>query len=357
MKNVFVMCPNPTDATSLYRGLGPLQALRRRMGGEINLIVAPEINWATLKGSDALFLQRPALDHHLTIVNMAVASRKPVWVDFDDDLFRVPRSNAAARIYDKLHSNMVAIVAKADVVTVSTEALAETLRAILARVAEGKQTETGIKTDPAKVVVVPNAFDDEILDLPAEYPRPNSLVTWRGSATHDKDLALVTDQIAAVIGANLSWTYQFVGEPFWWTMERLDLIPGLKPQSITHVEPLDPIAYFGFLKAVKPALFIVPLEDIPFNCAKSNIAWIEATYAGAVAIAPDWPEWRKPGVINYKTPEDFGRLFNQALKGGVFDLRARWTESRDHIKENLLLSTVNRTRETALRGAFERPAR
>jgi hypothetical protein len=179
-------------------------------------------------------------------------------------------------------------------------------------------------------------------------------VTWRGSATHDKDLALVTEQIAKVIERNLSWTYQFVGEPFWWTMERLDQVPGLKPKSITHVEPLDPIVYFEFLQKVKPALFIVPLEDIAFNRAKSNIAWIEATYAGAVAIAPDWPEWRKPGVINYNTPEEFGKVFADALKGGVFDLRARWQESRDYIAANLLLSQVNRVREVVLRGLVDR---
>lgn len=354
MKNVFVMCPNPTDATSLYRGLGPLQALRRKMGGDINLIVAPEVNWATLKGSDAIFLQRPALDHHLTIVNMALASRKPVWVDFDDDLFRIPRCNPAARIYAKLQNNMVAIVAKATVVTVSTEALAETLRAILKRVADGKQTEAGISTDQSKIVVVPNALDDELLDLPTDYPCPGSLVTWRGSATHDKDLALVTEQLARVIGRNLEWTYQFVGEPFWWTMERLDEVPGLKPKSITQVEPLDPIVYFDFLKKVKPAVFIVPLQDIPFNRAKSNIAWIEATYAGAVTIAPDWPEWQKPGVIRYKDAADFEKVFGAALQGGTFDLADRWHKSRDYIEENLRLTTVNRVREVVLRGMIDR---
>jgi hypothetical protein len=44
---------------------------------------------------------------------------------------------------------------------------------------------------------------------------------------------------------------------------------------------------------------MVPLHVSDFNRAKSNIGWIEAVHAGAITVAPDFQEWRRPGVINY----------------------------------------------------------
>lgn len=356
MKTLICLMPNPTDATSLYRGVGPLQSLKRRMG-DVEMIFNPDISWATLKGCDAVFMQRPALDHHVRIIDVAQANRKPVWVDYDDDLFNVPRCNPTFRTYGqpKIQNNVSKMLAKADVVTVSTQALKAQVRGILARIAKAPQGVPDLRLNPEKVHLVPNAYDEEILaPLRGRVPeRQLTLATWRGSATHDKDLMGFTPELCNVIGRHLHWTYNFVGAPFWWTVEQIEKVPKLKPESMQLVESLDPIDFYGFLSKTKPALVHVPLEDVAFNRSKSNIAWVEATHAGAVALAPDWPEWQRPGVITYKDHKEFEDRFDRFIRG-EFDGGKLWGESRDYIADNLTLTKVNRLREILLRDMIER---
>jgi len=94
-------------------------------------------------------------------------------------------------------------------------------------------------------------------------------------------------------------------------------------------------------------MFIYTLSDTPFNRAKSNISWIEATYAGSSVIAPEFlPEFANmPGVITYNELMDsvFENVkdFNKSL-AITNDLSWRY------IKENLLLSQVNNLRYQSL---------
>lgn len=359
MRTLLTFMPNPTDATSLYRGVGPFHTLKRKMG-DINVIINPELNWASLKMCDAVFLQRPGLDHHVRIVDMAHANSKPVWVDYDDDLFRVPLCNRAHSIYSKakIQNNMLTIIAKADIVTVSTTALKDLLVSILTGVAKGGDQQpdlAALKLSHEKIHVVPNAYDDEILAPLEDVGRPshqNKIVAWRGSATHDKDLMLFTSQICDVVRDHLDWTYNLIGAPFWWTVERVQEVRGVKPTNLVVSETMDPADYFGFLTKTRPEVMIVPLEDIPFNRCKSNIAWVEATHAGAVTIAPDWDEWRRPGVITYKDKDDFKAKLESVVRGEL-DTRALWRMSRDFIASGLTLTRVNDQREALLRKLME----
>lgn len=350
--------PEPTDATSLYRGVGPLQTLRRQTNYDLELVVGGMVNWASLKGSDAVFLQRPALDNHVRMIDMAKANGKPVWVDYDDWLYGVPHFNKAARLYGKtnIQNNMSKLIAKADVVTVSTPFLKNQIVRIIEAIAKSPQQEKNLVLDPRKVVVVPNAYDLDIMsDLSeaSKSPHQNKLVAWRGSGTHDKDLLNVTPNLASVIGRHLDWTYSFIGEPFWLSMEQLDQVPGAKETTVNIVETLDPIDYLAFMTTVKPAVMIVPLDDNPFNRSKSNIAWIEATHAGAVTIAPDFEEWRRPGILNYSTPEEFEKVLEDLLRGHV-DGNFLWRQSRDFILENLTLPKVNQRRQDIINCLVER---
>lgn len=354
MTTLMCQMPNPTDATSLYRGLGPLQALRRTgTFDRFELAVGGLVNWASLKNCDAVFVQRPAKKDHVRIVDMAKANKKKVWIDYDDWLYGVPFSNKTHRIYNDPNTQnyMSEMIAKADVVSVSTPYLGRLVQSILARIAKGAQSVPGLILDPEKVVVVPNAYDLDLMsDLSdaSKQPHQNKLVAWRGSGTHDKDLLGVTENLVRVIEKHLDWTYNFIGEPFWLSIERLEKIPGIRETNIQLTETIDPIDYLGFLKTVAPALMIVPLEDGDFNRSKSNIAWLEATHAGAVTLAPDFDEWRKPGVITYKNAEDFERKLDDFLRG-EYDAERAWRLSRDYILENLTLDRVNGTREEIVR--------
>jgi vacuolar-type H+-ATPase catalytic subunit A/Vma1 len=77
------------------------------------------------------------------------------------------------------------------------------------------------------------------------------------------------------------------------------------------------------------------------NYCKSNIAWLEATSVGAAIIAPDWEEWRKPGIIRYDSIEKYGELL---LNYQSDNLHEHWAKSREYIMENLTLEKVNKQR-------------
>jgi hypothetical protein len=110
--------------------------------------------------------------------------------------------------------------------------------------------------------------------------------------------------------------------------------------------------YFGFMgqfKRMKPWTHIVPLTDNPFNRAKSNISALEAIYAGAIPIVPDWEEWQIPGAMRYNSFESFGETVKTAMaiqpKAHIF----LWDMCISWIRENRILSVTNQARIEALR--------
>lgn len=360
MKSLLMFAPNVTDATSFYRAVGPLQSLKKKMG--FNLLQGTDVNWAILKGVDAVFLQRPYTPNHVKLIDMAQANGKKIWVDYDDDLFSVPRSNRTFRQYgDKTNQNNVAqIISTADVITVSTAQLKRTFIDMMKTVADGYAKEKrhpsddGLNLDPTKIHIVPNAYDEEFCFYRdgKKQKKQNKLITWRGSDTHDKDLLTVTNEMKHSLASNLDWTYNFIGSPFWATIEDLETIPGIKETSIVETASVDPVEYWKFLWMTAPALIMTPLWDCPFNRAKSNIAWIEGLHAGAITLAPDWEEWNRPGIVNYKDPKDFGDKLSSFMRGEI-DGEKHYEQGWSFLQENLTLNKVNRIRELILRELFE----
>lgn len=297
MINLGVICPIQTDATSFYRGLGPLSQLRKDFD-DLSLVFPQEVNWSSLSLCDALFLQRPFTAAHLKVAELAKANRVPLWVDFDDDLFSVPAWNPCSSTYNKedIQKNIATICAMADAVTVSTEPLKEKLQPLSKR-----------------TLVIPNALPIQLLGTPTKQERDlgpltegdGTLVLWRGSQTHRRDLTLAANACVELAQAHPSVTWFFLGDSPWFT----DYMPEM--QTIT-APPVDPIDYFCLLQKIRPDIVIVPLEDCPFNRSKSNIAFLEATWAGAATLAPKFPEWEGwPGITHYTSSQGF----KQALDG------------------------------------------
>lgn len=341
MKSLMMFCPNPTDATSFYRAVGPIQELKRKLN--FTLQVGSDVNWATLKGCDAIFVQRGYSSNHVQIVEMAKANGKKVWVDYDDDLFSVPASNRTYKLYsnEDIQNNIVRILLSADYISVSTEQLKKVFNEII--LLAGK---TSNKKFVDRISVIPNAYDESFCFYRKKFEHQNKLITWRGSSTHDKDLMTYTSQMKSAVSNHLDWTFNFIGSPFWHTIEELESIEGIKPSNVIVIENLDPVEYWKMLWMTKPALIMTPLWDCPFNRSKSNIAWIEGLHAGAITLAPDWEEWRRPGVLNYN-PSNFGEILDRFMRG-EFNGERIHKEGWDYLMENLTLNRVNHIREELL---------
>lgn len=324
--NVLVNCPNPKDATSLYRGMGPLCELQRK-NPEISLITfVNEYSWMIFSMADVFFLQRPYASSHLEMVQMAKDNKVPVWVDYDDDLFTVPVSNPAYRVYanEEVRRTVARIISMADYVTVSTNFLKN-------------QLERGPAPLNKNIKVVPNALNERIFDYRT---RPTGdrkkLIMWRGSTTHHKDLWHHLAPIVDSVNSDSTWTWLFQGDKPWFLFERLG-------ENAIFADSIDPIQYFKQMHAMKPSTMVVPLHDCEFNRSKSNIAWLEAAFFGAMTIGPNWEEWQKPGCINYDSVDNFAGILKR-LRLGEWDPTVESEKAWAYIQENLFLSKVNSLR-------------
>lgn len=329
---ILAIVPMPFDGTSFYRAYGIFPDLKRQFA---NLEITAfrdgvGYTWPDLLPYDVVFLQRPAIDagKRLKMLDYLKKMGKKIWVDWDDNLFAAPMDN---RVYDDMTPEVREATAKvlliADLVTVSTVALKEFFI-----------EKIGCKN----VEVVPNAWDFDLFPMKMQYnelkdvppPQEKKLkFLWRGSDTHQADLLSHSEIIYKSMEHGEHWTFM-----------------GYNPWFITEAIPRERWSYqksndvFEYLRALKeqPAQALVfPLRDHLFNRCKSNIAWMEATYAGMVCIAPDWQEWQLPGVIKYKDVDELEQIL---LNFDVHACPLLWEKSQNYIYGKLALSVVNQKR-------------
>lgn len=322
--NLLAIIPNMTDATSYYRGIGPLAYLKRQHH-DLNVIVCPQkVDWSIMKMVDGVFLQRPFREMDAQIIEIAKLQQRPVWVDYDDDLLSVGEDNPTYPIYgpEKTKKTVLKCLEQADFISASTEFLRDKLS----------------KLSAGKSVVIPNAFDDDALDIGSRKLKDEvrKCVMWRGSHTHQRDLMGVADDIIKASRSNPDWIFMFIGYNPWFITERL------QEGRWIHVPAMDIMEYMKRLQEWQPRLMIVPLADSEFNRSKSCCAWIEGTWAGATVVAPSWPEWEKSGILHYRESLS---ILNHAMKSDQEELRRTGAdESWAEIKKELTLTSVNMLR-------------
>lgn len=322
MITLSALVPRFTDATSWYRAAGPLGAIAR-MCPRLHIEFRENWSWSTLAGTRAVFLQRPYTDNHRHIAAMAKEAGCKIWVDYDDLLFDIPTDNPTYFQYmnQKTMSTVKWIIEQADVVTVSSLELKRQL----------DQFNKDVR-------VVPNALDDRLLHFRRDLPRAK-LISWRGSPTHHKDVFLYTPAILEVANSQYAseWKWNFIGDTLWFLTDRM-------PHTRTYItKGMEIVEYHEHLCGQAPTAMLVPLHDSIFNKCKSNIAWIEASLAGAVCIGPDWQEWQRPGMITYSSRDHLRDVLRQLVKGDMDTARLAKL-SWEYIESELMLTKVNQAR-------------
>jgi len=341
--NILVLTRAPGSACEYYRGVGVLSKIPG-----VRLRLEPEVGWTVLSPVDLGFAERPISPSDLEIIQMARDFGVPVWVDVDDDFFTVPAYNPARVTFGRkdVQERHAACLALANVVTVTTQHLKDQL----------SQFNDNIR-------IIPNAFNDYHWKWKFE-PGAKDLVVWRGSATHRNDVRRYLLSMAKV-QAESKAGWAFIGNDMWFAEERLH------PEKSRFLAEMPTTHYWKALKDFSPRFWQVPLLDNPFNRAKSNIAWIEATYAGAVCLCPDLPEWNQPGAILYEAETEEGlappmfypeesEVYETAL-ASMLEMSDRdrvnaLKASFEHISEHYMLSKVNEKRKEILEEICERSA-
>lgn len=308
---------NKIDSCSFYRSGGIAPDLIRQTGYQIDTKTLKDsvFHWESLLSYDIIMMQRPYTPDALDIGKYVKKLGKKLWIDHDDNLLNLPRENRMAQTMTvKAKNNFRELLQIADVVSVTTDALAADFR----------------EYNP-NIHVIPNAHNDMVFGTYRSRVKRNDLILWRGSDTHVRDIMLYADQISEAVNNFPSHKFVFAGfDP--WMVDQQD--------NLETLPTTDPLLYFETMRRLAPKLLHVPLQNTLFNRCKSNIAWMEATYFGAVCLAPMIEEWIRPGALNYAEGNDYYDWIASAITGEL-DLEKYVNISWDYICDNLLLSKIN----------------
>lgn len=283
--------PNRNDGTSFYRGIGPFSHLQHHYPDiQITDVTLLDFNisWATLIHYDALFYQRPCSLGHLDHIRLAKVCKRPVWIDYDDDVFNVPKHNPRNDLYNGLQEYIAECLRLADFITVTTQAIKDSFIEKL-----GPEME--------KIIVIPNAYDGRIFSNSFEDLAPREkVIFWRGGDTHGNDMAPFIEVIQELVDKYPQYKWAFLGSaPKWITDYRMD------PSRLLLYPFQEIFTYFNTLMNLRPEIMVVPMVDEKFSRGRSNISWIEGTLVGAAVVAPKLPEFDVEGTYKYSDVEEF----------------------------------------------------
>lgn len=261
----------------------------------------------------------------LALIKTANDCNIPVWIDHDDDFTCIPRDNPnwAGFAEKKTQDTFKECCARATVATVTTTALAEKLKPLT-----------------SNVCVIPNAWDNYSFGDMAPINKRSPVIAWRGSSTHQNDLLHYREEIVQLAETFPDFEWHFFGYyPFFLTDKMKH-----KFHRFTSLH-----RFMTLFKNVAPSVTIVPLVDNPFNRAKSSIAWLESTYAGAVTVAPNFEGWKVPGVFNYSNKESFHQQCQIAIASVTGEVNEHTKKSAEYIRQSLSLSIINTLRAELIR--------
>lgn len=323
-------CPNPSDGTAFYRVFGPLGHLQRNFG-DYDILPAGQVNVNNCLFSDVAFFQRPATYQEVEAMKMFKRAKVPVIVDYDDNDLNVPSDFPSYLHFSDpdVRNAMLYSMEMADAVTVTTQALKEEINRIYPN---------------QRVFVVPNALDP-VFHSEQREPKTDTIL-WRGGVSHQRDLWKVAPDLHQFCKDHKN-VFTFYGYYPWF-------LEDLLPKDRFSVEPWQKTCanYLARLSQISPKYGLVPLHDNGFNRCKSNIAWLELTWAGAVCLVPNWPEFDHPGAITYSGPAEFYSKLESLVSMPDELLALSRREAWKWIKANATLASVNDYRNDIFRAAY-----
>lgn len=329
--SLLTLCPNPTDGTSLYRGVGPYSLLRKQM--DLDLFMPEMVDWSTIARADLCLLQRPFGMDHVAVFDNVKHNGLRIIADYDDDLFNLSHKNIAFRAYQdpKIRNAVMYFLENSDYVTVATQKL--------------KTEYDKYRRGKTQCVVIPNCWNDFIQGYRPQQMGPDTnpykTIVWRGGQNNVENLEYFFEPLLRTLNELPSnWKFIAIGDvPY----EVEQAVPEDRFQKIDFIPCCS--EYLRVLYRLRPTIMISLLKKHPFFEAKSNICFIEGAVSGAAVMAASYmPEFQKPGVLHYDDPEDFAKKL-KALCLDPEQIKVRAQTSWEYIRENLKLSKVNGLRK------------
>jgi glycosyltransferase involved in cell wall biosynthesis len=222
---------------------------------------------------DVIVAQRPVLPGPTKIIDRIVRSkgeRPKIVVELDDDLLNVDAHNKVARrLYwqPEIQANLKKNIAAADLITVSTEQLAEAVRPL-----------------NSNVVVLENCIPEQMLSWQAGCYNDRFTIGWQGSPTHEGDWQVAAQPVQRWFNqakkGNLAVEMHTVGD-----------VPKSFPQIYPHRISSWRQSIEEYYRVLDWHVALAPLSNSKFNTSKSHIRALEAAMLGFPVIASDVPAY------------------------------------------------------------------
>ena len=265
-----------------------------------DVISYTEVNWWNVPKYDTVLVMRPIKDVHFRACQVVKEFGKRLIVDYDDNMFDLPEGYAKEEDRLKIAEWTRRSLELADLCICSTNEIHRVYN---------RFCDTAVRR---------NMFNDRIFKFDPVLSE-NGAIGFRGTP---RVHAWNTRAFRGI----------FEGDWVFWG-------GGMELFGGKHVRELPFIDYMVSLRNNSPALIVKPLIDIPHNRAKSNCTWLEATYAGAACLAPDWEEWQEDGIEHYSDPADCKYKIKEIM-GDAARRKEMFERSVKTIKERFLVSVA-----------------
>ncbi|MCS6785948.1 MAG: O-antigen biosynthesis protein, partial [Thiobacillaceae bacterium] len=298
-----------------YRIIAPMRVLNaqgRLMGWETGSYLGPA-ELARMQ-PDSIVLQRQVTEEQIRLIEQYRAYSSAFRVfEIDDLITNVPiKSPVRQKLVEQkdLYKRFRKAVSLCDRFVVSTEYLAETYRDL-----------------GPPVVVVQNHLEGAVwLKLPRPKRREGKpRVGWAGAGQHHGDLAILTEVIKAT-AKEVDWVF-------------LGMCLDEARPYVKEFHPGVPIEqYPAKLASLDLDLAVAPLEDVPFNHAKSHLRLLEYGILGYPVVCTDLTPYRGDYPVT-RVPNRF-KAWCEAILERVRDRDALHKEGerlRDYICREWIL--------------------
>lgn len=318
MKNVYYLSMAEDDAASFYRINGVLPFLKSKDISVKNIFNPQKTyGWENLIGADLFIFQRPYHSYHTNLILMAKDMGIKVICEYDDDLLYVPAHNISYQLLNINRTNITNSLSLADEVWVSTESI-----------------KKSYEPYNSNIHVIPNSHNDYIYPIKdkRKFNNNTKIAAYRGGATHFEDVYEWKDEIIKTINNHLDWEFRFQGS-------RFNFIERETGINHTYTDPMHLIQFFKTYHELNSNIAFYPLQDNVFNNGKSNISFLEATYAGAAFMGNrKLAEFNLPFIIPIQN--GFKDEFLN-IKDDTYRMKFLNNDAWEWICENRLLSKVN----------------
>jgi hypothetical protein len=300
-KLLLIENPKNLNGVVWWRCLQPMSYLRKE-GFDIEF--ATQVSTSDIMMADAVIMYRPDAQVSWQIINICKQLDKPVIIDIDDDLVNLDESHPLRGHFSMSRAGYFQCVDAADALWCSTPTLL---------------SDQGHRN----AHLIPNAICPT--KLPANHNwKHHKTVLWRGAYSGMGDVNPHGDFYEAAKEQG----YEF---KFW------GYLPTFAATDTYLPWQADTQQFMEMVKKAAPGYIWKPLHPCKFNDAKSNIALIEATMAGALCIS------------NY-----VGRLpwWDGAVNGFAREQEEYWfyfEQAKANIEKNFNIHDVTKARAASIR--------